>query len=125
MEEDFIAHWSRRLRLSPRRRRAITRELRSHLVESRRELELSGLPPRDAAHESLRRLGDPAEIAEAFTKVHRRSPRQKLGLAFALSASLMLGVYGVSGTFASSPSHAQHASHPHLQRSQPVCHHHA
>jgi hypothetical protein len=117
MERDEIDEWSRSLPLPGRRRRSIARELRAHLADSRRELELAGWHPEAAATESLRRLGDPTEMAEGFVRVHRRPRRATIGLAFGLATALMLGIYGASGTFASASSPRPHATHAHVTQS--------
>lgn len=106
MERDSIEEWSRSLPLPARRRRAIARELQTHLAESQRELELAGWSREDATTESLRRLGNAEEMTEAFARVHRRPRRTKIGLAFGLATTLLLSVYGASasGTLASSTS---------------------
>jgi len=120
MERDEIDEWSRSLPLPGRRRRSIARELRAHLADSRRELELAGWHPEAAARESLRRLGDPAEMAEGFVQVYRRPRRATIGLAFGLATALMLGIYGASGTFASASSAHTHPSRAHVTHSSHV-----
>jgi hypothetical protein len=115
MERDVIGEWARSLPIPSRRRRAIARELRTHLAESQRELELAGFSSEEAARESVKRLGSQEEIAQAFVAVHRRSRRSTIGLAFGLATAVMLGVFGAGGTLASSAS--QHAVH--AKRSAP------
>ena len=88
MSRDVIDQWSRSLRVSRRRKRAITLELRSHLQEAQQELEQAGWRPEDAARECLRRLGDPDDIMEGFDQVYRPSRRKQLGLAFALATGV-------------------------------------
>jgi hypothetical protein len=110
MSRDVIDQWSRSLRVSRRRRRAITLELRSHLQEAQAELVQAGLSPEEAARESLVRLGDPGEIVEGFEQVYRPSRRKQLGLAFALATGMLLGVYGIGGSLASAkPTTSHHA----------------
>jgi hypothetical protein len=104
MERDILNELSHSLRLPQRRREAITRELRAHLAEAQRDLELAGWHPDDAAHESLSRLGDTDEIAAEFVRVYRPSRRKKLSLAFGLAGVLLVGAYGASGTLASATS---------------------
>lgn len=104
MEREVIGELTRSLSLPKRRRAAIARELQAHLTEAQRELELAGWSPDEATRESVRRLGDPAEISEAFNATHRRSRRTRIGLAFGLAGALLVGAYGASGTFASASS---------------------
>lgn len=112
MEREIIGELGRGL---PRRRReAILRELHSHLEETRRELELAGWRPEDAARESLGRLGDPGEISSAFAQVYKPPRRTRIGLAFALAGALLVGAYGASGTLASATS-AHHAPPAHAR----------
>jgi len=117
MSRDVIDQWSRSLRVSRRRKRAITLELRSHLQEAQQELEQAGWRPEDAARECLRRLGDPDDIMEGFDQVYRPSRRKQLGLAFALATGMLLGVYGIGGSLASAkPTTSQHpAKHAQVQ----------
>lgn len=102
----------RPIRLGPitgRRRREIERELASHVEDTRRELELGGLSPEEAERESLRRLGDPSEIADAFARVYRPRWSARVAIACALAGSLLVGAYS-SGAFASgASSHRAHA----------------
>ncbi|HEY8684938.1 MAG TPA: permease prefix domain 1-containing protein [Chloroflexota bacterium] len=113
MSRDVIDQWSRSLRVPRRRRRAITLELRSHLQEAQEELVRVGWNPEDAARESLHRLGDPAEIVEAFEQVYRPSRRKQLGLAFALATGMLLGVYGIGGSLASAKPTTTHRAMKH------------
>ena len=114
MERDVVDDLARSLPVSRRRRRAIQRELRSHLEEACLELERAGWSPDDARQESLARLGNREEIAEAFGQVYRPRRRKQFGLAVGLAGALLLGVYG-GGTLASATSahkatvHTQHA----------------
>jgi hypothetical protein len=116
MERDILNELSHSLRLSRRRRQAITRELQTHLVEARRDLELAGWHPDDAARESVARLGDPDEIATEFVRVDRPPRRKTLGLAFGLAGALLVGAYGASGTLASARS-AHHETVVQVQKS--------
>src|SRR5947209_10061478 len=120
MSRDVIDQWSRSLRVSRRRKRAITLELRSHLQEAQQELEQAGWRPEDAARECLRRLGDPDDIMEGFDQVYRPSRRKQLGLAFALATGMLLGVYGIGGSLASAkPTTSQHVqTHVVVQHTQ-------
>ncbi len=121
MSRDVIDQWSRSLRVSRRRRRAITLELRSHLQEAQQELEQAGWRPEDAARESLLRLGDPSEIVDGFDQVYRPSRRKQLGLAFALATGMLLGVYGIGGSLASAKPTTRHHTAKHAQvHSSPV-----
>jgi hypothetical protein len=115
MSRDVIDQWSRSLRVSRRRKRAITLELRSHLQEAQQELEGAGWSPEDAARECLRRLGDPADIIEGFDRVYRPSRRKQLGLAFALATGMLLGVYGIGGSLASAKPTSAHPTPEHTQ----------
>ncbi len=108
MSRDIIDQWGRSLRVSRRRRRAITLELRSHLQEAEDELVQAGWQREDAARESLLRLGDPVEIVEGFEQVYRPSRRKQLGLAFALATGMLLGVYGIGGSLASAKPTTNH-----------------
>lgn len=109
--DDVVQTITSSLRLPSRRRAAIARELRTHLEEAQHDLELSGLRAEEAAREAQRRLGDPAEIADGFSRVHRPPRRAQIFLAFGLASALGLGVFGVSGSMASSahPAHAHAA----------------
>lgn len=106
--DDVIQTISASLHLSSGRRAAIARELTTHLEEAQRELELAGLATEEAAREASRRLGDPMEIADGFSRVHRAPRRTQLVLAFGLASALGLGAFGVSGSLASS-AHTAHA----------------
>ena len=103
MERDEIERLAASVPVSRRHRRAIERELRSHLEESQAELERAGRRPEDAAHESLARLGDPDEIARAFDDTYRTDHRPRLGLAIGLASALLLGLYGGGALAAHQP----------------------
>jgi hypothetical protein len=110
MEHDPIGGWIRSLSVSSRRRRAICRELRAHVVESQRELERAGWTRAEAVGESIRRLGNPDEIVEGFSRAYQPSRRRRVGLAFGLGVALFAGAYGASGTLASATAaRARHA----------------
>jgi hypothetical protein len=118
MERNIVDDLMHSLRVPRRRRHTIGRELRTHLEDSRRDLELAGWQPEQAAHESMQRLGDPVEIADGFTRVYRRSRRNRVGLALALATGMILGVWGIGGSLASATStHEQPA--PHVQVRHP------
>lgn len=121
--DDIVQAVTSSLRLPSWRRAAIARELRTHLEDAQRDLELSGLRAEDAAREAQRQLGDPVEIADGFSRVHRPPRRAQVFLAFGLASALGLGVFGVSGSLASSahPAHVHaaplyHGKHVHAHR---------
>lgn len=114
MQQDVIDELANSLPLQRSRRRAIARELRTHLEETRRELELSGWQPEEAARESLRRFGDPAQIVEEFSRMHQPRRRRQLGLALGLAGALLLGAYSAGATLASSPAR-HHRAAVHVQ----------
>lgn len=114
MEQDVIEQVTRSLRLPRRRCTAIGRELRAHLEDAQRDLQLAGWRPEDAARESAARLGEPIEIADAFSHVHRPSRRFQVGLAMALATGMLLGVYGIGGSLASATTDHHGQSHVHV-----------
>jgi hypothetical protein len=115
MGRDAVEQLTGSLKVSRRRRRSIERELRAHLEDSRRELELTGLTSVDAARESLSRLGDPDEIVTQFDTVYRPSRRTQIGLALALASGMVLGVLGIGGSLANATSAAHHKPAEHTQ----------
>jgi hypothetical protein len=99
MERNVVDELSRAL---PRRRRAaIARELRAHVEDAQRDLQLCGWHPDAAAREAQSRLGDVREIAGAFVEVYRPSRRTRVGLALAVATGMILGIYGLGGSLAS------------------------
>lgn len=112
MEQNPLDEVLHRLRVPGARKNAIERELASHVAESRHELLLAGWRPEDADREALSRLGEPVELAEAFTRVHRPARRLRFGMAMVLATSMLLGAYGLGGQFAS--AHAIHPARSHL-----------
>lgn len=116
---DDIAH---SLRVPRRRRTVIARELSAHLEDSRRDLELAGWQPAEAAQESVQRLGDPQEIAEGFVQVYRPSRRTQLGLSMALATAMLLGVWGIGGSLASATSASRHHATSHVHSTQVARH---
>jgi hypothetical protein len=108
MERNILDELVHSLPVPRRRRQVIARELCAHLEDARHELELAGWKPDDAAEASLRRLGDPHEIADGFVQVYRPSRRTQLGLAMALATGMLLGVWGIGGSLASATSAAHH-----------------
>src|SRR5437660_713849 len=107
------------IRLPRRHRAKIARELASHMEEARRDLQLAGWTPEEAARESVARLGDPKEIIQEFERVYRPSARRRVGLAFGLAGMLLVGVYGASGPLASARS-AHHAVSVHVVKAAPL-----
>jgi hypothetical protein len=118
MERNLSDDLVQALRVPPRQRHAIARELEAHLEDSRRDLELAGWNPDDAAQASLCRLGDPGEIADGFAQVYRPSRRTQLVLAMALATGMLLGVWGIGGSLASATS----ATHHHVTHHATVNH---
>lgn len=116
--DDVVQAIASSLRLSRQRRAAIERELRTHLEDAQRDLELAGLGIEEAAEEAQRRLGDPVEIADGFSRVHRTPRHMRVVLAFGLASALGLGAFGVSGSLASSahPAKAHAAPAPHVSK---------
>jgi hypothetical protein len=108
MESNILDELAHSLRVPRHRRQAITRELSGHLEDSRRDLELAGWKPEEAAEVSVQRLGNPTEIAEGFVQVYRPSRRAQLGLAMALATGMLMGVWGIGGSLASATSASHH-----------------
>jgi hypothetical protein len=99
MERTIVDQLSHAL---PRRRRAaIARELRTHVEDAQRDLQLAGWHPDEAVREAEVRLGDPEEIATAFAQVYRPSRRTRVGLALAVATGMIFGIYGLGGSLAS------------------------
>jgi hypothetical protein len=104
VEPDITTELNSVRHMSKRSRDAISRELSSHLREAQRELTLLGRSPEEAVAEGRRRLGDPREIAVAFSDVYRRSRRRRIGLAVGLAGALLAGAYSAGSTLASTTS---------------------
>jgi hypothetical protein len=115
MERNGLDDLVHSLRVPRRRRQSIARELNAHLEDARRDLELAGWKPADAAQASLRRLGDPDEIADGFVQVYRPSRRSQLALAMALATGMLLGVWGIGGSLASATSATHHPATTHTK----------
>lgn len=112
MAEDYLRDVSERLRVTELGNEQIIRELRSHLQASQYDLELSGCPPERAAQESVRRFGDPDDVAEMLSLVHRRrAPRFGAVLVLTIALGGLSAWLGTSGTFAAlnQPRHHTHA----------------
>ncbi len=124
MQRDDLEELARSLPVPPWRRASIARELRNHVEEAQADLLIGGWPEEDAPREARARLGDPNEIATAFAAAYRPSRRARAGVALALAGGMLLGVFGVSGTLASSQSsHRMPAAHILVLRSHPSVHH--
>lgn len=113
---DRIDEMVKALALPRGKRHAIERELRAHVAESRRDLELAGVAPDEAEREAVSRLGDIAEIAEGFDHVYRPPAKLRVAVAFSVAGALMLlGIYGgplASATAAHhAPAHAARVHH--------------
>lgn len=106
MERDEIQTIAASVPASRRRRRVIERELRSHLEESRADLERDGWSSDRALEESLTRLGNVDEIAAAFGEAYNTTRRPRVGLALGLASALLLGVYGGGALAAHQPQQA-------------------
>lgn len=112
MAEDLLKGVAERLRVTDGRREMVIRELHAHLDDSRRDLELSGRSTDDAARESIRRFGDPVEVAAMLSEVHRRRlPRVKMVAAVTFALAGLSAAFGAAGTFASAPHHSGNHTH--------------
>jgi hypothetical protein len=127
MRRDIVGNISQQLPIW--RRRSIVRELRSHLLEAQQDLESEGWGPEDAAHETVRRFGNPDEVVDGFERVYRPARVKRLALAVSLAVTLLAGAWG-GGTFASAtsahraPSSTPKTSIAHHTSSQPhTCNH--
>jgi anti-sigma-K factor RskA len=111
MAEDPVPLIARQLRLKGSRREQVIRELDSHLEASRHDLQLAGNSPEAATRESVRRFGDPGEVAEMLSTVHRRRLwRSEFVLTAAVALAALSAWLGTSHTFASS-GHTHHPAH--------------
>lgn len=116
MERLFIDELKRTVR-GRRDRETIVRELRSHLESACLDLEESGLSRSDAEREGWQRLGDPGQIAAQFHDVYRPSRVSQVGIAVAVAGALVLGMFSVSGSLAST-------TRPHHAHIAPIASHH-
>ncbi|HEV3310107.1 MAG TPA: permease prefix domain 1-containing protein [Chloroflexota bacterium] len=117
MAEDFLSGFARRLKISDGRRDQVIRELRTHIEASRNDLELSGRPPDEAMRESLDRFGDPGEVADMLSVVHRSHlPKFKLVAIATIALAGLSAWLGTSHTFASGARHSIHHHHLHQWR---------
>jgi hypothetical protein len=101
MRRDIVSDLSRQLPLW--RRRAIARELRSHLRDAQHDLETAGWAPEEAVDESIRRFGSVDDVAEGFDRVYRPARAKRFAVALGLAGALLAGAWG-GGTFASATS---------------------
>lgn len=119
MAEDFLSGFARRLKISDGRRDQVIRELRTHIEASRNDLELSGRPPDEAMRESLDRFGDPGEVADMLSVVHRSHlPKFKLVAIATIALAGLSAWLGTSHTFASGARHPIHHHQLHQSRGQ-------
>ncbi len=109
MADEILDSLAKGVRMSGHTRDQVLRELRSHLAESRSELEAEGRPSLEAEHESMRRFGDPIEIAKMLTKVHRRpTPRVRLILITTFVLAGISAAFGAAGTLAAPHPQVHH-----------------
>jgi len=102
MAEDPIASIARRLGFKGSEKDQVIRELHSQFEASRHDLELAGRTPEDATRESLMRFGDPGEVADMLTSVHRRRMPRIQSLLAASIALLAVSAWLAPHTIASS-----------------------
>ncbi len=98
-DHDFDAYLSllaRFLRLSPRQREDIRRELRAHLEESIEEQTSRGVPRDLAIQRALEDFGDAAELAGRFSNIGRRRRWIMKGTAAAACVGLAAFVFNGS-----------------------------
>ncbi|HZT95971.1 MAG TPA: permease prefix domain 1-containing protein [Chloroflexota bacterium] len=119
MAQDVFEALSGRLRMRPKTRDQVLRELRTHLDDARMELEAAGQPTAEAERESLRRFGDPVEIGRMLSIVHRRPTRRtRLVLVATFAVATLSAGFGAVGTLAAHPAAHHHAAYHH------AAHHH-
>jgi hypothetical protein len=121
MARDAIDQVTRSIRVPSPKRQLIERELRAHLEDSRRDLEMGGMSHEDAVREAVERLGDPTDIAVSFDAVYRPNRRSQLGVAVLLASTMLFGAFSVGSTLAGASS-AHPAKHAHVVKATTPSH---
>jgi hypothetical protein len=125
MIDDMLNALSQRLHLDGQERELVLRELQSHLEESQRYLEACGCSPEEARRESIERFGDPLEVADMLSDVHRHRPsRFRLLMAATFAIAALMAAFGAGGTLASTTgNHPTHHTKSLVQHTQRATHH--
>ena len=91
-------------------------ELRAHLEDAARELQLRGVDPRESEREAVRRFGASDDVAMALVAAHRRRipGRRALSAALAVAAIAILGSGVVVSAHTPSPTAPPTTSTPTL-----------
>src|SRR5581483_9115523 len=97
------------LTVSPARAAELSEEVRGHLEDAARDLQMAGLPPCESEHEAVRRFGLPEEIAAALAPA-RNAPRRPTRLTVTLLAAAILTIALGGSAMASAYVAPQHGS---------------
>ena len=95
------------LTVPPARVAELSEEVRAHLEDAARDLQMAGLSPRESEREAVRRFGLPEEIAAALAPVRsapRRPTRLTVTLFAAAAFTIALGGSAVASAYVA-PQH--------------------
>lgn len=77
--ERYVATLRAGLPLPPTQAQELADEVRAHLEDAARDLQMAGLTPQDSEREALRRCGPPEQIVAAVTQMRRWESRRTTG----------------------------------------------
>jgi hypothetical protein len=111
----YVTMLRARLPLSPSRAAEVSEEVRGHLEDAARDLQMAGLAPDASEHEAIRRFGAAEEIAAAMARANRRRRPATRGVLSALVVATALVALGGSAVSAAYTPPASSGS-PHTTR---------
>src|SRR5579875_3924109 len=95
----YVTSLRARLPIAPCQAAEVAEEVRGHLEDAARDLQMGGLAPGESEREAIRRFGPADEIASALVRVERARRQRRAstrGLVAALLAAAALAALGGS-----------------------------
>lgn len=125
----YVTSLRARLPLPPLRAAEVAEEVRGHLEDAARDLQMRGLTPHESEREAVRRFGAPEEIAGVVARAERAQRGQRRartrGLVTATLAAAVLAALGgsaVASAYTPPASAGLRGAHTTIVRSHSAAH---
>ncbi len=114
--ERYVATLRARLPLPPTQAQELADEVRAHLEDAARDLQMAGLTPQDSEREALRRCGPPEQIVATVAQMRRWESRRATGPRLATALLVAAVALVALGGNVASASGAHGGTRPTLVR---------